>query len=179
MLDPQRLASLIHLGELAESKVSEVMDWYGIINYFSAGFHTMLPKSSESASGAISVWQWVKMGWNYKSTPAFNPLQVFLLTFTCLPGIFDIGLQIIKSKCESNCKSSPLLRNIKDFNITKRLLAVPVVPYFASKIKMLANLLSILSLCQIQQHFSLNWAVVSVNFYWLFFTHSALSLGFT
>ena len=50
----------------------------------------MLPKSSESASGAISVWQWVKMGWNYKSTPAFNPLQVFLLTFTCLPGIFDI-----------------------------------------------------------------------------------------
>lgn len=91
MLDPQRLASLIHLGELAESKVFEVMDWYGIINYFSAGFHTMLPKSSESASGAISVWQWVKMGWNYKSTPAFNPLQVFLLTFPCLPGILDIG----------------------------------------------------------------------------------------
>lgn len=136
----------------------------------------MLPKSSESASGAISVWQWVKMGWNYKSTPAFNPLQVFLLTFTCLPGIFDTGLQIIKSKCKSNCKSSPLLRNIKDFNITKRLLAVPVVPYFASKIKMLANLLSILSFLQIQHHFSLNWAVVSVNFYWLFFTHSALSL---
>ena len=51
----------------------------------------MLPKSSESASGAISVWQWVKMGWNYKSTPAFNPLQVFLLTFPCLSGIFDIG----------------------------------------------------------------------------------------
>ena len=139
----------------------------------------MLPKSSESASGAISVWQWVKMGWNYKSTPAFNPLQVFLLTFTCLPGIFDIGLQIIKSKCKSNCKSSPLLRNIKDFNITKRLLAVPVVPYFASKIKMLANLLSILSFLQIQQHFSLNWAVVSVNFHWLFFTHSALCLVFT
>ena len=139
----------------------------------------MLPKSSESASGAISVWQWVKMGWNYKSTPAFNPLQVFLLTFTCLPGIFDIGLQIIKSKCKSNCKSSPLLRNIKDFNITKRLLAVPVVPYFASKIKMLANLLSILSFLQIQHHFSLNWAFVSVNFYWLFFTHSALSLVLT
>ena len=34
MLDPQRLASLIHLGELAESKVSEVMVWYGIMNYF-------------------------------------------------------------------------------------------------------------------------------------------------
>ena len=60
-------------------------------SFFLAGFHTMLPKSSESASGAISMWQWVKMGWNYKSTPAFNPLQVFLLTFTSLPGIFDIG----------------------------------------------------------------------------------------
>ena len=136
----------------------------------------MLPKSSESASGAISMWQWVKMGWNYKSTPVFNPLQVFLLTFTSLPGIFDIGLQIIKSKCKSNCKSSSLLRNIKDFNITKRLLAVPVVPCFASKIKMLANLLSILSFRQIQHHFSLNWAFVSVNFYWLFFTHSPFPL---
>ena len=34
MLDPQTLASLIHLGEVAESRVSEVMDWYGIMNYF-------------------------------------------------------------------------------------------------------------------------------------------------
>lgn len=152
MLDPQRLAFLIHPGEVAESKVSEVMDWYGIMNFFffSAGFHTMLPKSSSSAGGAISMWQWVKMGWNYKSTPAFNPLQVFLLTFTCLPGIFDIGLQIIKSKCKSNCKSSPLLLTIIDFNITKILLTVPVVPCFASKIMMLANLLSILSFHQIQ-----------------------------
>ena len=33
MLDPQRLASLIHLGEVAESKVSEVTDWYGIMNF--------------------------------------------------------------------------------------------------------------------------------------------------
>ena len=56
----------------------------------------MLPKSSESAGGGISLWQWVKMGWNYKSTPAFNPLQVFLLTFTSLPGIFDIGVGEVK-----------------------------------------------------------------------------------
>lgn len=56
----------------------------------------MLPKSSESAGGAISLWQWAKMGWNYKSTPAFNPLQVFLLTFTGLPGIFDIGVGEVK-----------------------------------------------------------------------------------
>ena len=75
-----------------------------------------------------------------------------------------------------NYKSSPLLLTIIDFNITKRFLAVPVVPCLASKIKMLANLLSILSLRQIQQHFSLNWAFVSVNFHWLFFTHSALCL---
>ena len=33
MLDPQRLASLIHLGEVAKSKVSEVTDWYGIMNF--------------------------------------------------------------------------------------------------------------------------------------------------
>ena len=37
MLDPQRLAFLIHPGEVAESKVSEVMDWYGIMNFFFFG----------------------------------------------------------------------------------------------------------------------------------------------
>ncbi|XP_068686681.1 synaptic vesicle membrane protein VAT-1 homolog [Montipora foliosa] len=40
------------------------------------GFHTMLPRSSEGASGAFSLWQWIKLGWNYRSTPTFNPLTM-------------------------------------------------------------------------------------------------------
>ncbi|KAJ7378238.1 hypothetical protein OS493_024187 [Desmophyllum pertusum] len=40
------------------------------------GFHTMLPRSSDSGTGEISLWQWIKLGWNYKSTPLFNPMKM-------------------------------------------------------------------------------------------------------
>lgn len=40
------------------------------------GFHSMLPKSSKSTSGAISFWQWMKLGWNYNCTPMFSPLRM-------------------------------------------------------------------------------------------------------
>lgn len=40
------------------------------------GFHTMLPKSSESSAGAISLWQWLKIFWNYLWTPRFNPMKM-------------------------------------------------------------------------------------------------------
>ena len=40
------------------------------------GFHTMLPKSSETSSGILGLWQWLKIVWNYLWTPKFNPLKV-------------------------------------------------------------------------------------------------------
>ena len=39
----------------------------------------MLPKSSETSSGAIGWWQWLKIAWNYLWTPRFNPLKVHVL----------------------------------------------------------------------------------------------------
>ena len=50
----------------------------GLNNLFSyiLGFHTMLPRSSDTGNGVISWWQWIKIGWNYKNTPQFNPLKV-------------------------------------------------------------------------------------------------------
>ena len=39
----------------------------------------MLPRSSDSGSGSIGLWQSVKMGWNYMRTPSFNPLEVSML----------------------------------------------------------------------------------------------------
>ena len=36
----------------------------------------MLPRSNDTGNGVISWWQWIKIGWNYRSTPQFNPLKV-------------------------------------------------------------------------------------------------------
>ncbi len=39
----------------------------------------MLPRSSETGSGAIQWWQWLKIAWNYFWTPHFNPMKVIVL----------------------------------------------------------------------------------------------------
>lgn len=65
------------------------------------GFHTMLPKSSDSSGGAIGLWQWLKVGWNYKSTPMFDPLKMTnenksVMAFN-LSFLFDRGDLLVES----------------------------------------------------------------------------------
>ena len=44
----------------------------------------MLPKSSDTGAGYISLWQWIKIGINLWYTPKFDPLKVkcTVLTFS-------------------------------------------------------------------------------------------------
>jgi len=42
----------------------------------SYGSHTLLPKSSEATTGYIGMMEWLKIGWNYKSSPTFNPMEM-------------------------------------------------------------------------------------------------------
>ena len=63
--------------------------------YAFTGFHTMLPKSSDTGAGYISLWQWIKIGINLWYTPKFDPLKVKfmhcsdILIFKGLCGVTD------------------------------------------------------------------------------------------
>ena len=55
----------------------------------------MLPKSSDTGAGYISLWQWIKIGINLWYTPKFDPLKVKfmhcsdILIFKGLCGVTD------------------------------------------------------------------------------------------
>ena len=49
----------------------------------------MLPKSSDTSGGAISLWQWIKMGWNYMFMPQFNPLKVSA-SYVNVPNMWEV-----------------------------------------------------------------------------------------
>lgn len=42
----------------------------------SYGSHTMLPRSTELSTGEISVMEWARIGWRYKRSPTFNPMEM-------------------------------------------------------------------------------------------------------
>ena len=41
------------------------------------GFHTVMPKSDASNNGSLSMFNWIKVGWNAMNIPKFNPMQVW------------------------------------------------------------------------------------------------------
>ena len=60
--------------------------WLSI--YAFTGFHTMLPKSSDTGAGYISLWQWIKIGINLWYTPKFDPLKVKFMHSDTLISIY-------------------------------------------------------------------------------------------
>ena len=60
--------------------------WLSI--YAFTGFHTMLPKSSDTGAGYISLWQWIKIGINLWYTPKFDPLKVKFMHSDILISIY-------------------------------------------------------------------------------------------
>jgi len=40
------------------------------------GFHTVMPKSDASNNGSLSMFNWIKVGWNAMNIPKFNPMQL-------------------------------------------------------------------------------------------------------